>query len=294
MAPVLRLAAKPPLPIDSVAERIAHAYPRATVKLYDHGPPAPRDRVVPDELGRMLIFGARLTFVGAVDLLEHQPPPHLWDVPWDAALLDVDADVGGGLYKKMLQLYRHLAHGPKGNARRPALASKLLHRKWPDFFPVLDSRVVAYYSDAAQAAARRRSRSGALYSAAIRNDLLANGAARRGQKHPAGSIFSSLRDRLMEIAAASSDETRRHVDRVLALSDVRLHDMAVWSTAGRHPIAASPCSDVSLFEVTHDVATMGIDCARAKLGGSFGQCRTCRTSFRQATVDPARVQCSHE
>lgn len=233
MAAALRLAGRPPLPIEAVAERVVHTYPRATVRLYDHGPPSPHDKVVPDELGRMVVFGARLTFAGGVDMLEHHPARHLWDLPIDAALLDSEADVGGDLYAKMLRLYRHFAHGPTGTARRPAWASKLLHRKWPDLFPILDSRVIAYYEDAAQAAARRRSTTGALYWAAIREDLIANGAARRGEGHPAGSLFALLRERLGEIAGACDEETRRHVDRVLALSDVRLHDMAVWSAEGR-------------------------------------------------------------
>lgn len=231
MADVFRLAGKRPLSVEDAAGQIAYAYPAATVRLYDHGQLSPRDAVVPDDIGRLVVFAARVTYQGAVELLECPPPGDWWDLPADAALIDEEAALGGSTYLAMEQLYGHYCSGPSGRARRPAWASKLLHRKWPDLFPILDSRVLSFYSDAARTTARRHGHRGSLNWTAIRCDLLSNGAIRRGREHPSGSAFLSLRHTLATLAAKADEKTRVHIDRVLALTDLRLHDMIVWSAA---------------------------------------------------------------
>ena len=197
---VLELAGRA-LSVAEAADQVAFAYPRATVRLYDNGPPSPQSHVTPDDLGRMVGFTARLTFRGAVDFLESTPAPELWALPSDAALVDGEADVDGPLYAQMSSLYEHFLRGPSGRARRSAWASKLLHRKWPDLYPILDGRILAFYGDAALKAGQRRGLERRLYWAAIRDDLLANGATRRGQQPQPRSAFGDLREALADRAA---------------------------------------------------------------------------------------------
>ena len=120
----------------------------------------------------------------------------------------------GGIYDKGLDLWNHFSIGrPSGIA--DAKISKVLHAMRPSFFPVLDSRVRKHYKiqalNVAQQIADQRAFKYA-YWAAIRLDLLASDKA-------LADVRSELKNDKNELI----NEWAKHV------SDVRLHDVLVWS-----------------------------------------------------------------
>jgi|LakMenEpi03Aug12_release.lakeMendotaPanAssembly.Ray.scaffolds.fasta_scaffold161460_2 hypothetical protein len=119
-----------------------------------------------------------------------------------------------GLYDKGLDLWNHFSIGrPAGIA--DAKISKVLHAMRPSFFPVLDSRVRKHYKSQSSSVARQmadqRSSKHAYWSA-IRLDLLASDKA-----------LAEVRSELQIDKNGLINEWAKHV------SDVRLHDVLVWS-----------------------------------------------------------------
>lgn len=111
----------------------------------------------------------------------------------------------------MLSLYDHFAAAaPKGV--NMAKISKVLHLKRPTQFPILDSRLVRLYKEAAAREVATYSRRGSkrMYWAAIRSDL---------ERSSFG--LNELRSRMAVHPAARVQELR-------AVSDLRLHDMLTW------------------------------------------------------------------
>ena len=120
----------------------------------------------------------------------------------------------GGIYDKGLDLWSHFSIGrPSGIA--DAKISKVLHAMRPSFFPILDSRVRKQYKiqalNVAQQTVDQRSFKYA-YWAAIRLDLLASEEA-------LATVRSELKNDKNELIK----KWAKHV------SDVRLHDVLVWS-----------------------------------------------------------------
>jgi hypothetical protein len=120
----------------------------------------------------------------------------------------------GGKYDKGLDLWSHFSIGrPSGIA--DAKISKVLHAMRPSFFPILDSRVRKQYKiqalNVAQQTVDQRSFKYA-YWAAIRLDLLASEEA-------LATVRSELKNDKNELIK----KWAKHV------SDVRLHDVLVWS-----------------------------------------------------------------
>ena len=120
----------------------------------------------------------------------------------------------GSAYDKGLDLWNHFSIGrPAGIA--DAKISKVLHAMRPSFFPILDSRVRKQYKiqsqNVAQQIADQRLFKYA-YWAAIRLDLLASDKA-------LADVRSELKNDKNELI----NEWAKHV------SDVRLHDVLVWS-----------------------------------------------------------------
>jgi len=139
--------------------------------------------------------------------------------PWNAVpvgsrLTDADPTERGGLYDEAERLWFHFANNAiRGVAT--AKISKVLHAMRPTFFPVLDSRLVIEFRDsAAQAAVRLRDvRPGhTAYWAAIRNDLLEK-----------ATFLNMVRT---ELGADEREQVRTWSKHV---SDVRLHDVLMWS-----------------------------------------------------------------
>ena len=120
----------------------------------------------------------------------------------------------GGLYDKGLDLWNHFSIGrPTGIA--DAKISKVLHAMRPSFFPVLDSRVRKHYKSQALSVAREMADQRSFkyaYWAAIRLDLLASDRA-----------LAEVRSELQSDKNGLINEWAKHV------SDVRLHDVLVWS-----------------------------------------------------------------
>lgn len=181
----------------------------ATIREYDlgHGGDTPNTVTVAD-LGRMIFMNAGLDGDDAATLLKLANAPTMdWAaIPIDASITDPDVDpdddAPSSLWQQMQSCYSVL----DVNGLGPAKITKLLHLKRPKLFPILDSFVQRFYRDAG---VTRQ------WWAAIRADVLANTHA-----------WNQLRS-----AAAASED---HVACLATLSDLRLHDIAVWSTAARN------------------------------------------------------------
>lgn len=145
-----------------------------------------------------------------------------WDlVPEDVKLKDADASVAGGPYDAATVLWDHFrSAAPKQIS--VAKISKVLHLMRPALFPILDSRLAAFYDVAAKEAAldvgRRRpelAKSKRLQWEAIRRDVVANEEA-----------LVDLR------SALDGAELPIPAEVVANLGDVRLLDMLAWAAAG--------------------------------------------------------------
>ena len=119
-----------------------------------------------------------------------------------------------GLYDKGLDLWNHFTVD-----RRVGIAdakiSKVLHAMRPAFFPVLDSRVRKHYKNQALSVAEQMADLRSFkyaYWAAIRLDLLASDKG-----------LAEVRSEL------KSDKNGLIVEWAQHVSDVRLHDVLVWS-----------------------------------------------------------------
>ena len=141
------------------------------------------------------------------------------DAPWASlklgdCLTAADPLKIGGLYDKGLDLWNHFTVD-----RRVGIAdakiSKVLHAMRPGFFPVLDSRVRKHYKNQALSVAEQMADLRSFkyaYWAAIRLDLLASDKA-----------LAEVRSEL------KSDKNGLIVEWAKHVSDVRLHDVLVWS-----------------------------------------------------------------
>ena len=120
----------------------------------------------------------------------------------------------GGIYDKGLDLWNHFAFDCRVGVA-DAKISKVLHAMRPSFFPILDSRVRKQYKiqalNVAQQIVDQRSFKYA-YWAAIRLDLLASEEA-----------LAAVRSEL------KNDKNELIKKWAIHVSDVRLHDVLVWS-----------------------------------------------------------------
>lgn len=137
-----------------------------------------------------------------------------WSESWaaiasTACIEDADPASEDGLYDAMEKLYSLMTdiHGVGW-----AKASKVLHFKRPDLYPILDSRLMDIYRDPATRAAQQYKKRGfkRMYWAAIRIDVMAN------------------TDALKEIR---QDLTMRGTEtsKLSALSDLRILAILSWS-----------------------------------------------------------------
>lgn len=184
-------------------------YPLRTPKIYDFPSPGEPSAITADEVARTRAVNSRISAVESdwfISLASTAP----W-TPTDCDLRDADPAEPGGPYDSMLSLYVHFAGAaPKGVST--AKISKVLHLKRPTQFPILDSRLMRIYANAAaRTAACFPSRGNRrMYWAAIKLDL---------ERSTDG--LAKLRSKIAVHPAA-------RVQVLQALTDLRLHDMLAW------------------------------------------------------------------
>jgi hypothetical protein len=126
-----------------------------------------------------------------------------------ACIEAADPAIEDGHYDAMHKLYSLMTdvHGVGA-----AKASKVLHFKRPDLYPILDSRLMDLYRDPAVDAAKRYQKRGfkRMYWAAIRNDVIANEDA-----------LKKLRQDLANEDAG--------INKLSDLTDLRILDILSWS-----------------------------------------------------------------
>jgi hypothetical protein len=200
--------AEEPLGLNEALDRLER-YPPRTPAVYDYPGPGDPSAVTADEIRRTRKVSSRISAAEGdwfIALARTAP----W-TPSDADLRDADPGESGGLYDSMLHLYSHFAGAaPKGV--NTAKVSKVLHLKRPKQFPILDSRLVLIYREAAtRAAAAYASRGNRrMYWAAIRSDLI------------------SSADGLNELRTRMATHPAARVQQLQAVSDLRLLDMLTW------------------------------------------------------------------
>jgi hypothetical protein len=206
-----------------------------TLRHYDRaGQPLPRRRLreaTTEDLGRMLVFSARLRPDPAVEILDADPPGLWRAVPADLDLtanpdLQLSDWAASEPVAAARHLFEHYRRGPRRHGRRRAWASKLLHLHWPAFFPIVDSRIEAAYHHAAfgladqlglpaDPAYPRRSPPVLAYWAAIRDDLTTPG------------VTDMLADAAQQAAAGPDDDPSQLLTH---LTPVRLADLVTWKS----------------------------------------------------------------
>lgn len=141
--------------------------------------------------------------------------------PWTALgqnvkLADADPTKNDGSYDAGLLLWNHFAQSsPKGIST--AKISKILHAMRPDFYPILDSRLLTLYKDSAREMGQKLNairNSNLMYWAAIREDLMGSSDA-----------ITELRTDLIRDDNALVKKWGNHV------SDLRIHDVIAWTSA---------------------------------------------------------------
>ncbi|WP_235683317.1 DUF6308 family protein [Mycolicibacterium fluoranthenivorans] len=194
--------------IDAALERLER-YPSRTPTVYDYPGPGHPSEISLDEIRRTRAVSSRIsTREGEWFILRATTAP--WTCT-EARLQEADPGESDGIYDAMEGLYQHFAaSAPRGV--NIAKVSKVLHLKRPTQFPILDSRLVRTYRDAATREARTYKSRGyrMMYWAAIRHDLLQSSDA-----------LSELRHRL-------SHHRSPKVQALHAVTELRLLDMVTW------------------------------------------------------------------
>jgi hypothetical protein len=203
-----------------LAQSYAVTYQR-TVEIYDLGgdpdgrPGAggasePVDKVTLGDIGRLVVFNARLAADDVAALLDTNKSLVL-----DARALPPDARLEDYLPSSALEAAADAAYHQISSGANIARAktSKLLHLKRPHLVPVLDSRVLPLWEADALAEGKRLQREHPQYWLAVRKDLIAG---------------TDELARLRSTLSSSDDEAYRRLGRLSAL---RLLDVIAWSLA---------------------------------------------------------------
>jgi len=205
-----------------------------TVRSYDLAGTSPTDTVTLEDIGRLCVMAARLEAEEAAWLLQRGRQP---DAPWasnpGAHTLDsLDSGPDGSLQLHVWELYRWFCRAGISDAK----VSKLLHIKWPSFFPILDEVVRDVYTARAIAAYKASPQwqmalgnvpDGRCYWSAIRDDLVL----------PSNVVgLQSVRNGMR--AAGWPDP--EHVARLLRLGDLRLLDIITWKLFAARTVVISP------------------------------------------------------
>ena len=194
----------------------APSYPAVTVTRYDLPGPGPAAAITADEIARTHKVRSRISHAQRDWFIRTAVDAPWAAVPIEAKLIDADPNISGELYDRAEALYDHF-HTVAPRHVGVAKISKVLHLKRPGMFPILDSKVIAFYRHHARAAATRYHPRGrrAMFWAAIRDDVCTN--------LDSGAL-PLLRRRL---AQSESEQVRR----IATLTDVRLLDLLTWAVA---------------------------------------------------------------
>lgn len=194
----------------------ALAYPKVTVACYDLPGPGPVDAITAGDIARTHKVRSRISHAQRDWFLRTAVGAPWAAVPADVWLVDADPNLSGDLYDGAEALYEHFRTAAPRQVG-VAKISKVLHLERPGLFPILDSKVMAFYRTPARAAAARYPHRGrrAMFWAAIRDDLCAN-------------LDSGALPLFRRRVAQSETE---HVRRIATLTDVRLLDLLTWALA---------------------------------------------------------------
>lgn len=234
----LTLAGEVEIDIDDAAAYLVNGYNATTIRYYDCGASSLPGEVTTDDIGRMTVFAAQLTYQQADDFLErgNEKDAVSWPSSQLELLLDAPAEddasfIESAEFRAASSLFRSLM----GDRWALAQTSKLLHLKWPNFFPVIDSglrsvygaKAVELHNEHFRGGERRRSRASSVapeaYWLAVRHDLL-DGDNVRGLR--------ALRTAVRKVSpSGSGGNDARHRKRVAGLTSLRLLDMLAWQVA---------------------------------------------------------------
>lgn len=221
------------VPVGASVHYLLHEYPALTLRHYDFGGESPRDSITMADLGRATLFGAFRGWKTAAALLRAAEAA-TWPAEKETWRLDAapDADPENWLARPEVRaardLFASLASGAEGGWREAA-ASKVLHLKWPSFFPVIDGELRRLYGHRALEAERRipgsRRRTQAsttAYWIVVRQDLL------KSENRQA-----DMATRAALASAADSEKAALLVQ----LSNLRLLDVLAWGIASKDLMA---------------------------------------------------------
>lgn len=235
---MIQLGPRKPIEVAVAARYLVEEYPRPTVKLYDLGDRSPRDKVTTDDIGRMVVFAARLDYKRAVRYLDGPLAP-AWPSKSDKSMkLEADpglADdewLGSDRVTQAYDLFRSI----NGTGTHYAQTSKLLHLKWPAFYPIVDSRlretfgntILELFNDNRRQLEQKRplKRWGRVdvraYWLAFRHDLIDN-----QERGALAALRAAIESHPVETKA-----DREHRDNLGRVLDLRLLDMLAWSHLG--------------------------------------------------------------
>ncbi|NCL73631.1 MULTISPECIES: DUF6308 family protein [unclassified Rhodococcus (in: high G+C Gram-positive bacteria)] len=203
------------LDIDTAIAK-AHGYPAVTVARYDLPGPGALEEITADEIARTHKVRSRISHAQRDWFIRSAVDAPWAAVPIEAQLVDADPNISGELYDRAEALYDHFRTAAPRYVG-VAKISKVLHLKRPGLFPILDSKVMAFYRHHARAAAARYPHRGrrAVFWAAIRDDVCTN--------LDSGAL-PLFRRRLEQSEA-------EQVRRIASLTDVRLLDLLSWAVA---------------------------------------------------------------
>jgi hypothetical protein len=188
---------------DADALTAALDFDGACLANYDFGGTSAPDTVDTADIGRLI--GSRMVGINAreaAQLIRLGPTAPWHDVPIDARL--EDAAPGSTLFDAAMALREHF----KFKGVKDAKVTKLLAMKRPAMFPVIDTRVVTLYKVAAKQKVGASSRT----TAAIREDVLANGNV---------TALAALRSALLRDGSPKAL-------RLAQLTGLRLRDVVLW------------------------------------------------------------------
>lgn len=231
------------IPLDEAAQRL-FAYNRVSARLYDYADTdnlaaaqqaSPKDRITLTDLGRITCLGASLRYDRAHVLLYRSEgsrgPDERRVFDWaddlpalgDLASLEDAAFLNHPAVEAAWRRFTTLTE--LGNIGW-GTATKLLHLKWPAFYPIVDrdfrtayrARAVVAHNNSNAIPGRRQRKNANIraYWLAFRTDL-----------HRNRDALAALPGRVTKLAAGDPDSLA-HADRLAQLAPLRLLDMLAW------------------------------------------------------------------
>lgn len=222
---------------EAAADYLLNGYPRLTLVHYDCAGESPRDRLTMADIGRASLFGAFRGWKAVAKMVRAAEEAAWPEAPSDWKLGDAPSSspvewLSTPEVSDARDLFSSLAGGEAGGWREAA-TSKLLHLKWPEFFPVIDGELRSLYGEPAMAFQRQmpdnRRRAHATtwaYWMAVRQDLLSpqNTQAEQATRHA--------------LAAGDHGPHDEKAGLLRKLTSLRMLDVLAWAVASED-LAAS-------------------------------------------------------